>query len=105
MSPCHCADCSVTRWQPPLPPAALPFLSLLSCLIQSRDKSAFPLLLPDAGLPCGQLLPTVWEPFIFKSAPTRASLFPTQLPTASPAEMPLSSQPLPLTFGRQKTVP
>lgn len=42
---CQCADCSAPR-RPPLPPAALPFLSSQSCPIQSRDQSRFPLLLP-----------------------------------------------------------
>lgn len=70
--------------QPPLPPAAVPFLSLPSCPVQSRDKSPFPLLLPEPGSPCGQLLPTVWESFIFKRHPHAASL-PRAAPRCQPS--------------------
>ena len=76
------SDCSVTQRQPqpPLPPAALPFLSLPSCPVQSRDKSPFPLLLPEPGSPCGQLLPTVWESFIFKRHPPCCISLPRSSP-------------------------
>lgn len=83
---CH-SNCSVTQWQPqpPLLPAALPFLSLLSCPVQSREKSPFPLLLPKPGSPCGQLLPTVWESLIFKRHPPCCISLPCAAPRCWPS--------------------
>lgn len=71
---CQSADCSALQ-QPPLPPAALPFLSSPSCLTRSRDQSRFPLLLPGIqAQTCRQLLPTVWKPFILQSSTPRRPL-------------------------------
>ena len=79
-------------WRPPLPPAALPFLSSQSCPMRSGDKSRFPLLLPgiqaqtlQAAAP--DCLP---QPFIFQSSPR-----PTGVHLASPPSPPPSRPQLP----------